>query len=101
MSSTQNGISARWPETPSKAARAERSGHSGGDGLPILDNFIGQTFIRGSFDAGKFMANLRTAAFSSAAHGTRRSATIPSHEAGLQKPPWPWIQAASANRSTW
>jgi len=48
-----------------------------------------------------FMAKLRTAAFSSAAHGTRRSATIPSHEVGLQKPPWPWIQAASANRSTW
>ena len=27
---------------------------SNADGLRIIDNFIGQTFIRGSFDAGKF-----------------------------------------------
>jgi hypothetical protein len=43
----------------------------------------------------------RTAAFSSAAHGTPRSATTPSHEAELQKLPWLWIEPVCGNLSTW
>src|SRR5258708_2273571 len=44
---------------------------SNADGMRIIDNFIGQTFIRGSFDAGKFYGETQTAAFSSAAQERR------------------------------
>src|SRR5258708_36255079 len=43
----------------------------------------------------------RTAAFSSAAQGTPKSATTRSRMVGLRKPPWPWIEPACANQSTW
>jgi hypothetical protein len=47
----------------------------------MLASSLGQTFIRGSFDAGKFYGETPTAAFSSAAQKMPKSATTRSRVA--------------------